>query len=202
MAERGAFFEGGREPFPGGKKVPFPPQTPPILPKTAHMLFYPTGQSLLRDAPRPKKSGKMPQGTVILSVKSRPGKCPSGGEAGRAETRPCIREKRRHIFPSHHGRPACDACPDPLPPQDKGRPSTGGSVSCLREYARQQKKRLPFRAASDERVLGKEGVWGRKPFFAASSDRRRPQGRARCDEGSYGHRQQSKGVSSPSLYLS
>ena len=58
MAERGAFFEGGREPFPGGKKVPFPPQTPPILPKTAHMLFCPTGQSLLRDVRRPKKSGK------------------------------------------------------------------------------------------------------------------------------------------------
>ena len=37
-----------------------------------------------------------------------------------------------------------------------------------------------------------------RPFLPQAATRRAAAGRARCDEGSYGHRQQSKGVPSPS----
>ncbi len=195
MAERGAFFEGGREPFPGGKKVPFPPQTPPILPKTAHMLFCPTGQSLPtgRTAPE-KKQGEMPQGTTILSVKPRPGKYPPKGEAGGRIPAPASTKKESVVHPAWPPGNACSAFL--FPQAKKGKPSASAYGPVTSGHARQChtiKKRLPLQAASDERFF-----WG-APLFAASSDRRRLQGRARCDEGSCGHRQQSKGFPPPTV---
>ena len=137
MAERGAFFEGGREPFPGGKKVPFPPQTPPILPKTAHMLFCPTGQSLPtgRTAPE-KKQGEMPQGTTILSVKPRPGKYPSKGEAGRDGDPPPASTKKESVV--HPAWPPGNACSAFLFPQaKKGKPSASAYGPVTSGHARQ-----------------------------------------------------------------
>ena len=179
MAKRGAFFEGGREPFPGGKKVPFPPQTPPILPKTAHMLFCPTGQSLLRNVQRPKRSGKNAAGNDYFVSKA-PARQVSVRRGGR-EGRYLLPPKKESVFYRQDSRPAYDVRPGVL--NDQHFPFAGG-YGPVSSYLMSAtiKKRPPLRAASDERFLEKEGAWGRESLFAASSDRRRPQGRARCDE--------------------
>lgn len=131
-------------------------KVPPSFQKPLICCFAPQGNPCSGTYSAPKNQGKMPQGTTILSVKPRPGKCPSEGEAGKTDIRPCIREKRRPVSPTHHDRPACGACPDLPPPHDKGRPSASSLMpSGLRPAT--IKKRPPLRAASDERVWEKAG---------------------------------------------
>ena len=194
MAERGAFLRGEGNLFLAEKRFPSPLKLPPSFQKPLICCFAPQGNPCSGTYSAPKNQGKMPQGTTILSVKPRPGKCPSEGEAGKGGT--CSPPKKESVFYRQDSRPAYVVRPGIL--NDQHFPFAGG-YGPVPSYLMSAtiKKRLPLRAASDERVWEKEGAWGRESLFAASSDRRRPQGRARCDEGSYGHRQQSKGLPPP-----
>lgn len=194
MVERGAFFEGGREPFPGGKKVPFPPQSPPSFQKPLICCFAPQGNPCSGTYSARKKSGKNAAGNDYFVSKA-PARQVSVRRGGR-EGRYLLPPKKESVFYRQDSRPAYDVRPGVL--NDQHFPFAGG-YGPVSSYLMSAtiKKRLPLRTASDERVLEKEGAWGRESLFAASSDRRRPQGRARCDEGSYGHRQQSKGLPPP-----
>ena len=85
--------KGEGTPFFRQEKVPFPPQTPPILPKTAHMLFCPTGQSLLRNVQRPKKSGKNAAGNDYFVSKA-PARQVSVRRGGREDGYPPLHPRK------------------------------------------------------------------------------------------------------------
>ena len=157
MVERGDFFEGGREPFPGGKKVPFPLKLPPSFQKPLICCFAPQGNPYSGTYSARKKSGKNAAGNDYFVSKA-PARQVSVRRGGREDGYPPLHpRKERACFPAHHDRPACGACPDLPPPHDKGRPSASSLLpSGLRPAT--LKKRPSLRAASDERVLGKEGA--------------------------------------------
>ena len=98
------FLRGEGNLFLAEKRFPSPLKLPPSFQKPLICCFAPQGNPCSGTYGARKNQGKMPQGTAILSVKSRPGKCPSGGDAGRAETRPCIHEKRKRGPPGMAAR--------------------------------------------------------------------------------------------------
>ena len=158
MAERGAFLRGEGNLFLAEKRFPSPLKLPPSFQKPLIYCFAPQGNPCSGTYGARKNQGKMPQGTAILSVKSRPGKCPSGGDAGRAETRP-LHPRKKRTFPSIW--PPGDIWSAFLFPQAKSKPSASSYGPVTSGHARQChtiKKRLPLRAAFNKRVFGEEGV--------------------------------------------
>ena len=177
MAERGAFFEGGGGPFPGGKKVPR--NLPPSFQKPLICCFAPQGNPRLRDAQRPQKSGKNAAGNGYFVSKVPARQVPLRKGRREGGDPPLASPKKESVFACFIMPPG-NACSDSLLLKDKSQPSAGGFLPMSSGHARQQQKRgCPCGQPLMNGFWGRRGSGGGNPFLPLA-----------------------KGLSSPSLYLS